>query len=308
MNKQFYSNGKLLLTAEYFVTQGSLALAIPTKFGQSLNVNEQPFNESELWWKSRANDSSIWYSGTWNLPEIKNMGLEDSITKKLNQVLLYAKSKNPNFLAENKRYEVETTLGFNRSWGLGSSSTLINNIAQWAEIDAFDLQFNCFGGSGYDIACAQNENPIWYQLNSKKPWYEQVNYNPPFARQLYFIYLNKKQKTEEALKQLGDLKIAPNAIDAMSDLTKSFTFQYNLVDFEKLLFEHEKLVSKTLGLNMVKPKYFNDFWGEIKSLGAWGGDFVLATSNRDEVTTKKYFEELGYNTIINFNQMIKSGV
>jgi len=305
LNQSFFSNGKLLLTAEYFVTQGALALAIPTSFGQTLFVQEKPFTESELWWKSKLHDDKVWYSGTWNLPEITNMGLNDSITKKLSHILLEAKKMNPNFLNDNQRFEVETKLDFNRNWGLGSSSTLINNVAQWAKVNAFELQFKCFGGSGYDVACAQNENPIWYQLKDKEPWFEQVDYKPPFANEMYFVYLNKKQKTEDSLKKMDGLKIDMNAIATMNDLTKSFTFQYNLTDFEKLIVEHEKLVSKTLGLTMVKSIYFNDFWGEVKSLGAWGGDFVLATSSRDSTATRKYFADLGFDTIIEFNQMIK---
>ena len=39
MEKQtFYSNGKLLLTGEYLVLNGAVALAIPTKFGQTLTI------------------------------------------------------------------------------------------------------------------------------------------------------------------------------------------------------------------------------------------------------------------------------
>ena len=34
----FYSHGKLLLTGEYLVLDGALALAVPCKLGQSLTV------------------------------------------------------------------------------------------------------------------------------------------------------------------------------------------------------------------------------------------------------------------------------
>jgi hypothetical protein len=50
-------------------------------------------------------------------------------------------------------YNITTHLNFPKKWGLGTSSTLINNIAQWLQIDAFTLLNNSFGGSGYDIAC-----------------------------------------------------------------------------------------------------------------------------------------------------------
>ena len=37
----FYSNGKLLITGEYVVLDGAKALALPTKFGQSLLVKDR---------------------------------------------------------------------------------------------------------------------------------------------------------------------------------------------------------------------------------------------------------------------------
>ena len=39
MEKTFYSNGKLLLTGEYVVLDGATALAIPTKYGQYLEIS-----------------------------------------------------------------------------------------------------------------------------------------------------------------------------------------------------------------------------------------------------------------------------
>ena len=36
----FFSKGKLLLTSEYFVLDGALSLAIPTKLGQDLLVEK----------------------------------------------------------------------------------------------------------------------------------------------------------------------------------------------------------------------------------------------------------------------------
>ena len=44
------SNGKLLLTGEYVVLDGAMALAIPTKYGQSLEV--EYINDPKLIWKS----------------------------------------------------------------------------------------------------------------------------------------------------------------------------------------------------------------------------------------------------------------
>ena len=73
-----------------------------------------------------------------------------------------------------------------------------------------------------------------------------------------------------------------------------------LTEFNKLIRDHESIISKNMSLSKAKDKYFEDFWGEVKSLGAWGGDFVLVTSDRDDSETRKYFMDKGYNTIFSF--------
>ena len=55
----FYSNGKLLITGEYLVLNGAKALALPTKFGQSLQVSS--LVEQKISWTSFDTDKSIWF-------------------------------------------------------------------------------------------------------------------------------------------------------------------------------------------------------------------------------------------------------
>ena len=43
-----------------------------------------------------------------------------------------------------------------------------------------------------------------------------------------------------------------------------------------------------------------DYEGQIKSLGAWGGDFILAAG---PVNSKKYFYDKGYNTVLNYKEI-----
>ena len=62
---------------------------------------------------------------------------EDAISKRLSQILNATKSLNPEFLNTQQGFNIKTNLEFPKNWGLGTSSTLINNIAQWANIDAF---------------------------------------------------------------------------------------------------------------------------------------------------------------------------
>jgi len=46
---------------------------------------------------------------------------------------------------------------------------------------------------------------------------------------------------------------------------------------------------------------FSDFSGSIKSLGAWGGDFVLVAHSENPTA---YFKEKGYEVIFSYHQMV----
>jgi hypothetical protein len=74
-----------------------------------------------------------------------------------------------------------------------------------------------------------------------------------------------------------------------------------LEEFCDLLDKHEKVMSEILELPTVKENIFSDLDGSIKSLGAWGGDFVMAVS-KDNPTA--YFENKGYKTIVTYKDMI----
>lgn len=65
---KFNSHGKLLLTGEYVILSGALALAIPTKYGQSLEV--VPNNKNKLFWKSIDEKGNVWFDDAFNLNEI----------------------------------------------------------------------------------------------------------------------------------------------------------------------------------------------------------------------------------------------
>lgn len=52
-------------------------------------------------------------------------------------------------------YILKSNVQFPENFGLGSSSTLMNNIANWGNVDAFALNDIALGGSGYDIAVAK---------------------------------------------------------------------------------------------------------------------------------------------------------
>jgi len=303
MKKEFYSNGKLLVTGEYVVLDGALALAIPTKFGQTMKVAPTPGNV--IHWKSYDADGSLWFDAVISFESIiegKNQSVVDTIKSKLIEILHECYLINSNFITESEGYTIENYLSFNKNWGLGTSSTLINNIAQWLEIDAFYLQQKTFGGSGYDIACAQSDLPVLYQLENDTPKFSLLDFNPDFKEHLYFVYLNQKQNSRDAIQSYWNKRAAIEATVLEIDrITQKIVTTDTVATFSNLLQKHEILLSDILEVQTVQERLFPDFNGIIKSLGAWGGDFVLAVSNENPTA---YFEKKGFKTILPYTQMV----
>ena len=301
MTKTFYSNGKLLITGEYLVLDGAKAFAVPTKMGQNLIVTETE-NVGKIHWKSFDFDSSVWFEETLLVSDILAYDhQEESIATVLQNILFEAHKLNPELLL-NKGFSITTSLTFPRFWGLGTSSTLVNNVADWFNIDAFQLLKNSFGGSGYDIANARNNTPITYQLLAGKPIVQKVGFDPEFKENLYFLYLNQKQDSKAAIAMYYSKQYAIQEIKEKIDaITNEILEGTNQERFEYLLQQHEAYMSDVLEMKTVKEKYFSDFEGTIKSLGAWGGDFVLVVSTTNP---QSYFLEKGFTTLLHYHEMI----
>ena len=303
MRKTFYSNGKLLITGEYLVLDGAKALALPTKFGQTLIIEEG--KDQLISWTSYDHDGSIWFEDNISFTSIKNKEhFEDNHTIKntLIEILHEAFLMNPDFIKSSKGYVIKNELTFPKFWGLGTSSTLINNIAQWSKVDAFELLQRSFGGSGYDIACAQNNSAIIYQLLDGKASVEIIDFKPSFSDRIYFVYLNKKQNSKLSIAAyLSNHGTIWKSIPIISQITQAVIEAVDIKQFSLQLHSHEIEMSVILETETVKKTLFSDFDGVIKSLGAWGGDFVMVISKDNP---KKYFKEKGYEIVIPYQEMI----
>lgn len=302
----YYGHGKILLTGEYGVLDGALALALPTNFGQSMSVKYSSSYDPKLHWKSYDSNGKLWFDATYELWHFNCLN-EDPKPEYLilSNILKQAREQNPHFLREDDAVHVETRLEFPVDWGLGSSSTLIYNIAQWAYVSPFELQFKTLGGSGYDIACAQSMGPISYEKRQQGPVWSTLHYDPTFKDNLYFVYTGRKQDTRDGIDHYRKkVENQQELAIKLSHLTKDFIKCENLTDFEFLLNGHEKIVSQTLDLPMIKELMFSDYWGAVKSLGAWGGDFVLVTSNRSEKETREYFASKNLIDFIPYRDMV----
>lgn len=304
MQSVFYSNGKLLLSAEYLVLNGAKALAVPTVFKQTLEVEYT--NQSIIEWTSLDHDNSVWFQAKFSPQNIiaNTLADENPITKKLIEILHHAHLLGSKVLHNYKGFKVTTKLDFPRVWGLGTSSTLINNIAQWFGVNAYDLLNASFGGSGYDIACAQNNTPIIYEKIKEKPFVKPVAFNPTFKENLFFVYLNQKQNSNKSITAYKNHEHkAIKYLPKINDLTKKMLEAKGGKEFGKLMEQHEVILSHILESETVKERLFPDFNGFIKSLGAWGGDFVMVASKENPT---HYFSSKGYSTLLTYDEMVKS--
>lgn len=305
--KQYYSNGKLLLTAEYLVLDGAKALALPTKFGQDLVVEES--NSPKLIWKSFDENNNSWFEAEFDINgfEIIKSDKDIQATRTLQKILKEAKKIIPmdigtGYFKNSNGFQITTKLSFPINWGLGTSSTLINNIAKWLKVNSFELLKNSFGGSGYDVACAENNTPILFRLINGKPIIEPIEFNPSFKEQLYFVHLNKKQNSREGIKNYRNFSGSIQEIsDEISVLTEMFLTAKDIKTFESAMLQHEGIISNVIKEKPIQKVLFSDYFGQTKSLGAWGGDFILATGNKK---TPTYFKSKGFHTVISYKDMI----
>ena len=93
MSKQttYKSNGKLLITGEYVVLDGATALAIPTKYGQSLTVTNT--NEMTLHWVSKDHTGNSWFETRINLSTLSSSNTS-KIARTLCTILQTARATN----------------------------------------------------------------------------------------------------------------------------------------------------------------------------------------------------------------------
>ena len=296
---RFYSNGKLLITGEYVILDGALSLAVPALLGQSLEVTD---NESKhIKWLSKNSDGRVWFNCIIRIDSLKvEKTSSNDISNKLTDIIKVIREVNPTFVNKSG-LDITSELTFDKDWGLGSSSTLISNLSQLARIDPYELNNRIFNGSGYDIACAKSESPLLYRLIKNERNIEKVCFRPIFHEKIYFVYLNTKQNSLTEIRKYKNLNPSNTLISEVSDITKKLLKSSDLKNFNDLIHSHEKVISKLISKQPIKQELFKDFRGEIKSLGAWGGDFIMASCDEDP---SSYFKNKGFNTILKYSDLL----
>ena len=301
MTGKIFSPGKLLLTSEYVVLDGALALAVPTKWGQEFFFDETEDGRSQIYWEAHHQDQ-FWLEAqinykTWEIIRCNLQQPAEFIVKVLQHVQQLSSTK----FTSNSSYRLKTNLQFPADYGLGSSSTLMNNLAEWAAIDAFELNELSLGGSGYDVAVAKEQSAILYRNSGNERAIEAVKFNPSFKDELIFIHLNQKQDSREGINLYRSKTKSPDLIEAFSWLTREVQQCEDLEKFSQFMEVHERKLSEFLGIPTAKERYFANCPVFVKSLGAWGGDFVMSSKFPG---FEAYFSGKGFDTIFSWNDLI----
>ncbi len=280
---------------------GALALALPLRYGQEMCVDQT--DSGFLEWTSH-DIKELWFIGKYKLPSLSLLETNDRTKALLLQkILRTADHQSDGSIRKNNGLAISTKANFDRHWGLGTSSTLINNIADWLGIDPYGLLWEHYDASGYDIACAKENSPLLYRLSGGKPIIEKVKFHPSFSEKIWFVYSGKKQDTREGVKRFkSNGRVPENVILGISEIAHNIISTANLNEFMGKMEEHELLISGLLRAERAKEK-FSDFNGAIKSLGAWGGDFYMAVSEEGEEYVRRYFEKRGLDDLLSFDEI-----
>jgi len=297
---EIYSPGKLMLTSEYFAVDGALVLAVPTRLGQEFFFDEKEDAKSLIFWEA-YHQNKLWLKAVidyknWQILETNSISSAEFILKTLKNVQSLSEIK----FKSTDSYYLKTNLQFPANYGLGSSSTLMNNLAEWSLIDPFHLNSISLGGSGYDIAVAKAKSAVLFH-NKPEIHFEKVDFNPAFKNELIFIHLNQKQDSREAIDLYKSKIKYQTLVDEFSNLTRNILLCDELDKFSDLMLLHEQRISDFIEKPTVKSIFFADCAKFVKSLGAWGGDFVMSAKFDGY---KDYFWGRGFTTVFDWNDLI----
>lgn len=292
----FHANGKLMLFGEYLVLKGSKCLAIPLKYNQIAEITKS--NTTFHNWVSLESGKE-WFSARFNGNFDIQQSSDPQKAEVIQCILQTIFHENQSLFGEKLSFKIHSN--FPREWGLGSSSSLISLLSQWSQVDPYELLEKSFGGSGYDIASAIASKPILYEIKGRKV--QEMELDESITSKLLFVYTGKKQSSKKEIKRFQNFEIPNIAIDEMNGIISQLMNSKNIEDFENCMRKSETLIGSIIQAEKIKNKIFPDYGFSIKSLGAWGGDFFMA-SFRDEKQARQYFQNKGFPIQFTYSELI----
>lgn len=299
--EKIYSSGKLILMGEYAVLHGIDALCIPLKAGQEMLVQDSPDNHIHWSWKykDRYLADFVLHNQTLEVLACKH-GDPSWVIRLINLV----RETSAVFLTDKGR-KIAFNNFFPPEWGLGSSSATISSLCRYAGVDAFAVNERLTGGSGADIAAATATEWFIYRKSNPTPAAWPLPFSYSLADNTWFIYSGNKQATAA---HLAEVRSAENTFNMsllphVNWLVYKFATASALPEISKIIQDHESLIGQLIGKSPVGLD-FPDFPGKIKSLGAWGGDFLMAVSQQDDDFVRDYFTGRGYKDVFSWEDFI----
>ncbi len=300
----YYSHAKLLLSGEYLVLKGSSGLALPLRKGQSLILNPVEHAGSMSW--EATYNKNTWFTLTFDPDTFQIIATSDkSIAGSLIKILETLSKMEPGFKDQLMKNHVRTEMDFNPKWGLGSSSTLISNLAYWAGTDPYELFFSVSKGSAYDIACARADHAILYKLEHGIPQISNAFFAPKFSDHIYFAYTGRKQLSSSSVDYFLDkARVTDNLVDEISAISICMADSGDLDDFEACMTEHENIIGDVLNKPSYARQLLPDYPYALKSLGAWGGDFIMLSWKDSRCDFKKYLKQHGIDVFFTYDELV----
>ncbi|MFZ9754565.1 MAG: hypothetical protein ACO3DK_00865 [Bacteroidia bacterium] len=277
--KSYYAAGKVMLIGEYAVKMGIEALALPVRVGQHLRVWEYDSPDADtLIYRAFDCHNEPFVDLRLPLP----LGSEALDAQDDSRFVRRAMAlTRAGFWKPGKSYRFETHLEFERSSGLGSSSTLIALWAQATGMNAQSLQAALLGGSGYDVAVAELGKPLVYWLKDDEPHWDTWSLDPAWTADWLLLSSGTKIDSRKSLAGVKERLEAlsedaftmaqlQKTVDALKNAGHTAMLESGLEWWQALLYNLLGLETpyQTLGLKPIKG-------GMCKWLGAWGGDTLL---------------------------------
>lgn len=319
--------GKILLSGEYLVLDGAMALGFPTRFGQEMKVFEGDA-AGILDWVAVDSQGVVWLAarfravgGSLSLAENEAASTETNrLQKWLQTAWNLCEDKAWRDTLSRQGLRVQTRLDFPRHWGLGSSSTLIALLVRWLKVEPWALYRRVQTGSGYDLAIAlegralvfrmegfdENGNPLpnsgeveadpgqsytgqsYTGQSYPGPTYSGVETTMPDGAGWWLIDPGTKQNSEREVfsYRLIDPALRRSVVPELTRITLKMAQNPGADEWLALLEAHDLLLEKVLGRPCVHRSLGAGFPGRLKSLGAWGGDLMLAVSTVPDAALK----------------------
>lgn len=300
-----------MLCGEYAVTIGVEALALPVSLGQWMYVWEfdSPGGGDRLIWEAKEKDGSTWLNESFALPlETMEAETEKSSERDRSREVLHSMLSMvaEGFWKTGKSYRIETQLEFDRSSGLGSSSTMVANFARFAGLDAQKVQQKVLGGSGYDVAVAELGKGLAFWKNAEVANWDAWKLSADLTSKWKIVFLGKKQNSRNALAdvkgKLMEIEKDDFLMHQLQQVCAAVKMANQVPMLEAGLEMWQAILAMSLGLETPYQhfKFQPSKGGLCKWLGAWGGDMLLI----NDVFEESEREALKKYKIVDWNQLV----